>query len=444
MKTLASITLGKVPIEWISGERDQNDSCHSSICSTSFLQSIQSGLVDASFPGETMEHFSLIPENMSFSSMMYPDDCGFINLYTETAVKSKYPGILNSFQIIHLNVYVLIGFLITLGVYIYLVREKSLPGPFKGTTKKLVDGQFGFIVLAICYFALYYVYELLCSSFTTNYSIQSRDEPLVYLDDLNKSTQTVTVIHDLYCALKMADNSLLSSRINTVDLQQFLSYISDHLFDDRIVFIDSANTMNNYIRIFCNFMINLKKTDEFYIHVGDQRYFYTLRLLVYHKFIEKSKELFLQRATYSCVEMGFCIDAIDRAVIVVFEKRNKFYKTCAQCKRYEQIESYPVAFHPIAFITIKDLLYLFVLLVILSGFVLIVELILSSKRDKPKAVYGWLSNILLEVAVISNIYSNHLATHILFDESSSNVRVFKWYNCQQFVELNVQKVLDEY
>uniref|UniRef100_T1JRM9 Uncharacterized protein n=1 Tax=Tetranychus urticae TaxID=32264 RepID=T1JRM9_TETUR len=333
MKTLGLITLGKVPIEWISGDPDQNDSCHSSICSTPFLQSIQSGLNDASFPGETMEHFSLIPENMSFSSMMFTEDCGFVNLYTETAVKSKYSGILTSFQIIHLNVYILISFLITLGVYIHLVREKSLPWPFKGITKKLIDGH------------------------------QSRDEPLVYLDDLNKSTQPVNAFHDLYCALKMADNSLLPSRIDTIDVQKFFSYIYDHLFDDRIVFIDSVNTINGYMRIFCNFMINVKKTDEFYIHVGRQRYFNTLRLLTYHKYIEKSKKLFIQRATYSCVEMGFCLDGIDRALEAVFEKRSKLYKTCAQCKRYEQIKSYPMAYHPIAFITIKDLLYLFVLLV---------------------------------------------------------------------------------
>uniref|UniRef100_T1JRM7 Uncharacterized protein n=1 Tax=Tetranychus urticae TaxID=32264 RepID=T1JRM7_TETUR len=270
IKALGSITFGKVPIEWIRGDPDQNDSCHSSICSTSFLQSIQSGLNDASFPGEAMEHFTLIPENMSFSSMMYTDNCGFVNLYTDMAVKSKYSGILTSFQVIHLNVYILIGFLITLGVYIYLVRQKSLPWPFKGITKQLIDGQFGFIVVAICYFAVYYVYELLCSSFTTNYSSQSRDKPLVYLDDLNKSTQSVTAIHNLYCALKMTDNLLLSSRINTVEVGEFFRYIYDHLFDDRIVFFDSVNTIKGYIRIFCNFMINVKKTDNFYIHVGDQ------------------------------------------------------------------------------------------------------------------------------------------------------------------------------
>uniref|UniRef100_T1JRV5 Uncharacterized protein n=1 Tax=Tetranychus urticae TaxID=32264 RepID=T1JRV5_TETUR len=363
-KALGSITLGKVPIEWISGDGHQNDSCHSSICSTPFLRSIQSGLVDASFPFEAMEHFSLVPENMSFSSMVYTDDCGFINLYTDTAVKSKYPGILTSFQVIQLNVYILIGFLLALGVYIYLVRKKSLPRPFKGITKHLIGGRFGLIVLVICYFCVFYVYELLCSSFTTNYSIQSRDAPLVYLNDLNKSTQSVTAVHNLYCARKMTGDSSLSSRINTVEVDKVFSYIHEHLFDDRIVFFETVNAIENQKRIFCNFMINIKNNDNFYIHVSNQRYFNTIRLLVYHKFIEKSKKVFLQRATYSCIEMGFCLDAFDRALGAVIEKRVKFYKTCAQCKRYKQIESYPVAYHSIAFITIKDLLYLFVLLVV--------------------------------------------------------------------------------
>uniref|UniRef100_T1JRS4 Uncharacterized protein n=1 Tax=Tetranychus urticae TaxID=32264 RepID=T1JRS4_TETUR len=359
IKTYAAITLGKVPIEWIIDQNALNGTCDSSICSPPYLQSIQSGLNDASFPAEAMELFTLVPENMSFSSMMVTDDCGFVNFYTETAVKSKYPGILTSFQIIQLNVYILIGFLLALGVYIHLVREKSLPWPFKGITKQLIYGKFGLIVLVICYFAVFYVYVLLCSSFTTNYSIQSRDAPLVYLDDLNKSTQLVAADYNGYCAVKMTK---YSNRIDTVTIEKFSSYFQDHLFDDRIVRFGSVNSIEGYIRIFCNLMINVKKTDNFYIHVSNQRYFNTLRLLVYHKFIEKSKKKFLQRVIYSCVEMGYCFDAFDRAVRAVLEKRSALYKTCAQCKLYEQIESYPMSFHPIAFITIKDLLYLFVLL----------------------------------------------------------------------------------
>uniref|UniRef100_T1JT10 Uncharacterized protein n=1 Tax=Tetranychus urticae TaxID=32264 RepID=T1JT10_TETUR len=360
LKTYGSITFGKVPIEWIAGDPDQNDSCHSSICSSPFLRSIQSGLNDVSFPAEAMDDFSLVPENMSFTSLMESEGCGFVNLYTETAIKSEYVGILTSFQIIQLNVYILIGFLFTLGVYIHLAREKSLPWSFKGTIKRLIDGKFGFIILVICYFGVFYVSKLLSSSFTTNYSIQSRDEPLVYLDDLNKSTQSVAAIHNLYCAVKTTDDSFLSSHINTVDVEEGFSYIYGHLFDDRIVLFESITATKIYARIFCNFMINVKKNANFYIH----------------------KE-FLQRAAYSCLEMGFCLDALDKAVTAVTERRVRYYKTCAQCKRYKQIESPPMAYHPIAFITIKDLLYLFVLLLILSSFVLIIELIRSYNRDKP-------------------------------------------------------------
>uniref|UniRef100_T1JRT1 Uncharacterized protein n=1 Tax=Tetranychus urticae TaxID=32264 RepID=T1JRT1_TETUR len=252
-KILGSITLGKVPIEWIRGDLDQSDFCHSSICSTPFLQSIQSGLNDASFPAETLDRFSLIAENMSFSSMMYTD---FVNLYTETAVKSKYPGILTSFQIIQLNFYILIGFLFTLGVYIHLVREKSLPWPFK-------------------------------------------DAPLVYLDDLNKSTQSVTTVHDSYCDLKMTDNSLLSSHIHTIEIAKYFSYIYDHLFDDRIVRFGSVNSIEALF--------------QYYTVIGSSQV---------HR---EKQENVLQRATYSCAEMGFCLDGIDRAVRAVLEERSKLY-----------------------------------------------------------------------------------------------------------------------
>uniref|UniRef100_T1JY46 Uncharacterized protein n=1 Tax=Tetranychus urticae TaxID=32264 RepID=T1JY46_TETUR len=381
-KAFGSIVFGKVPIEWIVGDRDQNDTCHSAICSTPFLQSIQSGLSDASFPAEAMDQFSLVPENMSFSSMIDTQGCGFVNLYTETSVKSKYLGILTSFQVIHLNVYILIGFLFALGVYIYSVRKKSLPWPFKGITKQLIDGKFGFTILVTCYLAVYHVYELLSSTFTTNYSIQSRDAPLLYLDDLNKSTQSVVSIQYSYCTLNMKDNTVSSQNIKTADSAEFFSYIHDHLFDDRIVLFETVQAIKSCIRIFCNFMINVKKNANFYIHASNQRYFNTARLLVYHKFLEKSKKVFLQRAAYSCVEMGFCLDGLDQAIRMVLEKRITIYKTCAQCKRYEQIESYPMAYHPIAFITIKDALYLSVLLMALSSFVFLIELIRSSNRNR--------------------------------------------------------------
>uniref|UniRef100_T1JRS5 Uncharacterized protein n=1 Tax=Tetranychus urticae TaxID=32264 RepID=T1JRS5_TETUR len=270
-KTLGSITLGKVQIEWIRGDRDQNDTCHSSICSTPFLLSIQSGFNDASFPAEAMEHFSFVPENMSFSSMMYTDNCGFVNLYTETAVKSKYPGILTN------------------DIKWHIIR-------------------------------LHFNWHNKTPDWWTIWA-HSFDAPLVYLNDLNQSTQSVTAVHNLYCARKLTDDSSSSSRINTVEVDKVFSYIHEHLFDDRIVFFVTVNAIKNQKRIFCNFMINIKNNDNFYIDVSNQRYFNTIRLLVYHKFIEKSKKKFLQRATYSCVEMGFCLDAFDRAFGAVIEKR---------------------------------------------------------------------------------------------------------------------------
>uniref|UniRef100_T1K946 Uncharacterized protein n=1 Tax=Tetranychus urticae TaxID=32264 RepID=T1K946_TETUR len=382
MKAYGSIMIGEVPIEWVNGGHIQNKQCHSSVCSSPLLHSIQSGLNDASFPPEPADRFSLIPENVSFSSLMLTEDCGFINLYTDRAVKSKYPGILTSFQIIELNVYFLIGLLSIIGVLIYAVREKTLPWPFKGTTKQLINGQFGFIILATCYCAVFFVSKLLTSAFTTNYSIATRAPPLIELEDLNRSTQRVDVIDNLYCALEIRDDPFLSRRVHPVDIGKPVEYIADHLVDDRIVFLDSMLYTKTCTRIFCNLMINVKKNTNFYVDISNRRYFDTLRFLVYHKFIEKSKKRFLQRAAYSCLEMGYCFDAFDWAISKVAVKRVKFYKTNAQCEDYEQVKTHPIAYHPIAFITIEDLLYLFAFLLGLSCFIFIIELVVNVKGSK--------------------------------------------------------------
>uniref|UniRef100_T1JRU8 Uncharacterized protein n=1 Tax=Tetranychus urticae TaxID=32264 RepID=T1JRU8_TETUR len=172
--------------------------------------------------------------------------------------------------------------------------------------------------------------------------------------EVNGSTIKVTGFED-------DERSFLLNHIYAVESEKFFSYIHDHLYGDRIVFFEFVQGIKAFIRIFSLFQ---------YVH----------------KFIEKSKKKFLQRATYSCVEMGLCLDALDQAVETVLAKI--LYKTCAQCKRYEQVEIYPIVYHPVAFVSIKDLIYLFVLLLNQDIFV-------------EKAI-DWLANILHEVAMLFN------------------------------------------
>uniref|UniRef100_T1JTQ6 Uncharacterized protein n=1 Tax=Tetranychus urticae TaxID=32264 RepID=T1JTQ6_TETUR len=383
MKNYASIIIGEVPFEWINGGHEQHGHCHSPICSTPFLQSIQSGLNDASFPPESMDDYLLIPENMSFTSVMGNENCAFLNLYTDKSVKSKYPGILTSFQVIELNVYILVGLLFVIGALIYSVREKSLPWPFKGTTSQLINGRFGFIILATCYLAIFCVSKLLSSSFATNYSIASRAPPINDLDDLKKSTQRVVAVDNLYCALKSKEDSFLAQRFHLIGADKPVNYLYDHLSDERIVAFDSSRTLKTSTKVFCNLMTNVKKSTNFYVNDVNRHYFDTLHFMAYYKHIEKHKKRFLQRAAYSCLEMGYCFNAFDRAFSKVAAKRITFYKTNAQCESYKQIKSYPVLYHPIAFITIQDLIHLLAFLLILSCLVYIIELLRESKRNRP-------------------------------------------------------------